>query len=256
MDLNLRGKVVVVTGASLGIGAATTRAFIAESANVAMLDVNEDGASLARELGPQACFFKCDVASATSVSAAMKNVVQAFGGIDILINNAGIQTYGTATDTTEEIWDRTMSVNLKGSFLCAKYAIPSMQQRGGGVVINVASVQSFLSQKNVAAYTTSKTAILGLTRSIAVDYAPAIRCVAVCPGSVDTPMLHWAVENSPDPAAVMEECRAMHPANRIATPQEVAATIVFAASDKAGFITGQYIRVDGGLGLTIGGKMR
>jgi NAD(P)-dependent dehydrogenase (short-subunit alcohol dehydrogenase family) len=131
-----------------------------------------------------------------------------------------------------------------------------MKARGGGVVINLASVQAFVSQNNVAAYTTSKTAILGLTRSIAVEYAPTIRCVAVCPGTVDTPMLRDAIKLSPDPNEVLEECNQMHPVKRIGTPEEVAELIVFLASDKASFITGQPIRIDGGLGLSIGGSKR
>jgi NAD(P)-dependent dehydrogenase (short-subunit alcohol dehydrogenase family) len=118
----------------------------------------------------------------------------------------------------------------------------------------MASVQSFLSQERVAAYTTSKSALLGLTRSIAVDYAPKIRCVAVCPGTVDTPMLRDAIQLSPDPDAILKECYDMHPMQRIGTPEEVAELVMFLCSDKAGFITGQPIRIDGGLGLSIGGS--
>jgi NAD(P)-dependent dehydrogenase (short-subunit alcohol dehydrogenase family) len=109
--------------------------------------------------------------------------------VDVLVNNAGINRYATVTETTEAEWDLVMNVNLKSAFLAAKYAIPSMQKKGSGVVVNISSVQAFVSQSQVAAYTTSKTAMLGLTRSIAVDYGPAIRCVAVCPGSINTPML-------------------------------------------------------------------
>jgi NAD(P)-dependent dehydrogenase (short-subunit alcohol dehydrogenase family) len=176
--------------------------------------------------------------------------------VDILVNNAGIQHYGTVTETSEQEWDRVLGINLKSAFLCSKAAIPSMMARGRGVIINVASVQAFLSQHRVAPYTTSKTALLGLTRSIAVDYAPQIRCVAVCPGTVDTPMLRDAVQLSPNPQEVLDECNQMHPVKRIATPDEVADLILFLASDKAGFITGQPIRIDGGLGLSIGGSKR
>ena len=149
-----------------------------------------------------------------------------------------------------------MDVNLKSAFLASKFVIPSMQKIGKGVIINVSSVQAFISQSQVAAYTTSKTALLGLTRSIAVDYAPGIRCVAVCPGTINTPMLQTAINESPDPAEVMRECEEMHLARRIGTPTEVAEFIAYLASDKAGFITGQAFRIDGGLGVSIGGSKR
>ena len=149
-----------------------------------------------------------------------------------------------------------LDVNLKSVFLCSKYCIPSMLRKGRGVVVNVASVQAFVSQQKVAAYTTSKSALLGLTRSIAIDYSPHIRCVAVCPGTVDTPMLREAIKESPDPDAVYQECIDMHPLKKLATPQEVSELIAFLASDKASFITGQAYRIDGGLGISVGGSKR
>jgi NAD(P)-dependent dehydrogenase (short-subunit alcohol dehydrogenase family) len=129
-----------------------------------------------------------------------------------------------------------------------------MLERGGGVVVNVSSVQAMISQQKVAPYTTSKTAMLGLTRSIAVDYAPKIRCVAVCPGTVDTPMMKWAAAQSLDPEAVYREVNEMHLPNRIGDPTEIADLILYLSSDRAGFITGQPYRIDGGLGVMIGGS--
>ncbi len=131
-----------------------------------------------------------------------------------------------------------------------------MQQNGSGVVINVASVQAFVSQNNVAAYTTAKTAMLGLTRSIAVDYAPEIRCMAVCPGTIDTPMVRDSFDLSPDPEAVYQECINMHPLKKIGQPIDVAEIVYFLSTDKAQFFTGQAVRVDGGLGITIAGSQR
>jgi NAD(P)-dependent dehydrogenase (short-subunit alcohol dehydrogenase family) len=250
------GQTAVVTGAARGIGQATGRGFHREGANVAVLDVDEAGADLEREFGERGLFLRCDVSRAADVDAAFATIVGRFGEVAVLVNNAGMLHYGTVTETSEQDWDRVLAVNLKSAFLCAKYAIPSMLRRGKGVVINLASVQSLLSQHGVAPYTTSKTAMLGLTRSIAIDYAPTVRCVAVCPGTVDTPMLHWAIQQSPDPDEILDEVRHMHPMGRVATPAEVAELILFLAGDKAGFITGGYIRIDGGLGLSIGGSKR
>lgn len=254
--MQLQGKTAVVTGGSKGIGSACVRALHAEGAAVAVFDIDDTGRDLVASLGDRAIFIQCNVAREPEVSAAMREVNSRLGGPDILVNNAGIQRYTTVTETTEEEWDLVMNVNLKSAFLCAKHAIPFMQARGAGVVVNISSVQAFISQKTVAPYVTSKTALLGLTRSIAVDYGPQVRCVAVCPGTIDTPMLRDAIQLSPDPEAVYQECMDMHLVQRIGTPEEVAALVILVAGPQGGFFTGQAIRIDGGLGVTIAGSKR
>jgi len=251
--MEFQNKTVVVTGGGKGIGAACAKVFFDAGANVVVLDKDDDisGITDARWL-----VLQCDVASESQVTEAAEKVWQRFSSMHYLVNNAGIQRYGTVVDTTADEWDKVMNVNLKSYFLCSKYFIPLMQKSGSGVVINVASVQAFVSQKNVAAYTTAKTAILGLTRSIAIDFAPNIRCVAVCPGTIDTPMVRQSFALSPNPDEVLQECIDMHPIGRIGTPEDVAEVVKFMCDDKAGFITGQYIRVDGGLGITISGSKK
>ena len=251
--MQFENKVAVVTGGSKGIGGATSEAFLAEGAKVAVLDLEPP---MFAKGSDNLLFIKTDVSRGEQVKSAFAKIHSTFGGVDVLVNNAGIQRYGDVVDTAEEQWDQVIGVNLKSQYLCARHAIPSMLARGKGVVINVASVQAFVSQPKAAAYVTSKCGVLGLTRAIAIDFAPTVRCVAVCPGTVDTPMLHWAVNQSPDPAAVLQECNQMHLTGRIGTPQEIADLILFLASDKAGFITGVPIRVDGGLGQPIGGGVR
>jgi len=250
-------KHVVITGGAKGIGESAVRIFVREDYHVTILDIDEKaGSELAKSLGGDVVFIKCDMANEEMITRSFSDAIDQFGEISVLVNNVGINAYGTVTTTSSEDWDRIMKINLKSYFLCSKEAIPSMQKIGKGAIINVSSVQAFISQSSVAAYTTGKTALLGLTRSIAVDYSPNIRCVAICPGTIDTPMLHNAIQESPNPEAVLEECNDMHLLKRIGTPDEVGELIVFAASDKGGLMTGQAIRVDGGLGIGVAGSKK
>lgn len=249
---NLQMKTVVITGAANGIGLATAFVFHRAGYFVVLLDIQTPLQNEADNWQ----FIACNVSDETQVQQAFAIIAQQNKKINCLVNNAGIQRYGSVTETSITVWDEVMNVNLRSYFLCAKYALPLLQGNGNTSIINVASVQSFVSQQQVAAYTTAKTAILGFTRSIAVDYAPSIRCVAVCPGTIDTPMLRDAIALSPNPAAVMQECIDMHLPGRIGTPEEVAELILYLSSDKAGFINGTTIRIDGGLGITIGGSKR
>lgn len=252
-----KNKFLVVTGASKegGVGSAVAQLFVNEGANVLMLDMDaKNGANLQEKLGNQTYFLECDVSSEESVKDCIQKGIAKFGELDYLVNNAAILGYTAVHETSLDEWNRIMSVNITGQFLCAKYAIRSMLKKGKGALVNVASAQSFMSQQKVAPYTTSKTAILGLTRSIAVDYTPNIRCNTVCPSTIDTPMLHWALKQSTNPKEVLQECIDMHLLKRIAKPEEIASLIAFLLSDDAANITGQSFRSDGGIGLLIEGS--
>jgi len=241
-------KLAVVTGGNTGIGLAAIERLSAAGFATAALGLG-DGAALA---ATDTVFYQCDVSSSAEVAATFEAISERFGRVDVLVNNAGVLSYGDAVEVSESEWDRVMGVNVKGPWLCAKHAIPLMP--AGSVVINVASVQAFLAQPLVAAYATSKTAILGLTRSIAIDFSPRVRCVAVCPGTIDTPMLQGALAQASDPGAMMNELNEAHLSGRIGRPEEVGELIAFLASDKCAFINGQAIRVDGGLGIDMGGS--
>lgn len=250
-----KDKTIVITGGAKGIGAGCARVFHREKGQVTILDLDEEaGTKFSNELGDRALFIKCDISDEREVRVAMDRAVTEFGSLDVLVNNAGIIRYSTVTETTEKDWDSVLDVNLKGAFFCAKHAIPHMEEQGKGVVVNMSSVQSFVTQEKVAAYVTSKAALIGLTRSIAVDYAPDIRSVAICPGGVDTPMNEEAFQQSADPEQVRQETIDLHLLKRMAEPEEIGEFVAFVASDKGSFITGQPLRIDGGVGLKISGS--
>ena len=251
-------KVVVVTGAGSGIGRACAVNFAAEGASVVIVDVNQAAADAVVEeiasAGGQAVAVLADVSKAADAQKIAQQAVARFGGIDCLVNNAGIQTYGTVVDTDEELWDRTLNINLKGVFLVSKFCVPEIAKRGGGAVVNMGSVQGIRTQRNVAAYTATKGAILALTRTMALDHAAQnIRVNAVAPGSVDTPMLRWAAGLfEPDnPEGLIDEWKTLHPLGRVARSDEIAQVVMFLASEQASFVTGATIVVDGGLSIGI-----
>lgn len=245
-------KVVVITGGAKGIGVATAKIFIDNGIKACILDLDSiEGNKMQEKFGNKLLFIKADVSKQADVIAAVKQCVAVFGRIDYLVNNAGIQKYATAVSCTEDDWDLIMNVNLKSYFLCAKYCLPHIQAAGGGCVINVASVQSFVASANAVHYVTAKAALLGFTRSVAIDFAPNIRCVAVCPGTVDTPMVRNSWAEAADPSALESACINMHLLKRVAQPEEIGHMIFYLCSPKASFITGQAFRIDGGLGVAI-----
>jgi NAD(P)-dependent dehydrogenase (short-subunit alcohol dehydrogenase family) len=257
--MDLSNKVAIVTGGAKGIGLASAECLIRQGADVMIVDWSEDAASAAVKsftaLSKGVDFVVADISKVADAEKAIRATVDRFGGIDILVNNAGIQTFGNPVTTTEEVWDKTMNVNLKGHWLMSKYAIPEMLKRGKGSIVNVASVQGLASQRNVVAYSTSKHAMIGLTRSMAVDMASRnVRVNCVCPGTVNTPMIQSIIESDSDPERLKKILDKMHPLGRVAQPSEIGEVIAFLASDRASFMTGSIVVVDGGLIVPLAGS--
>ncbi len=258
-------RVVIVTGGALGMGRATALEFAREGAKVVVADVNSEAGRAVvermKDSDGEGLFVHADVSQSAACRQVVAETVAAFGGVDVLFNNVGIQppdSYRNVEETPEEMWDRILDVNLKSHFLMAKYAIPEMRKRGGGVIINNASVQGLQSMKGVPAYAASKGGVLSLTRQLAIEYAREnIRVLAICPGTIDTEMVRTiAAMEGGDLAATLRRYGESHPLGRIGTGQDIANVVLFLASDKASFMTGSYVCVDGGymaLGAWAGG---
>jgi NAD(P)-dependent dehydrogenase (short-subunit alcohol dehydrogenase family) len=256
--MRMEGKVAVVTGGATGIGQATARKLCELGASVAILDRNAKAAQetveALRKAGYAANFYSCDVTVESDVKVAMAAAVQHYGALHILVSNAGIQSYGDVVSTSPRLWDETMDVHIKGCFHATKYAIPAILASGGGAIVIVASVQSFTAINNSVAYVAAKHALLGIARSIALDFASRnIRANCVCPGAIDTPMLRHTADMTSSPEKMLDTLGRMHALGRIGRPEEVANAIVFLASDEASFITGTSLIVDGGLLVPTGG---
>jgi meso-butanediol dehydrogenase / (S,S)-butanediol dehydrogenase / diacetyl reductase len=249
--MRLNNKIAIITGAGDGIGKATAVLFAKECASVVVADLNQtkglETVNLIKSENGKAMFLQVDVSKSDSVKQMVKDVVDSYGRIDILINNAGVFRGGNILDTTEEDWDLIMSVNLKGVFLCCKYSIPEMIKTGKGVIVNIGSEAAIISFKNLTAYSSSKSGLLNLTRSIALDFATHnIRANCVCPGTTETSMVTEVIENSPNPEEKLRTFIADRPAARLGRPEEIAAGILYLASDESPFATGAILAIDGG----------
>jgi NAD(P)-dependent dehydrogenase (short-subunit alcohol dehydrogenase family) len=259
MSIDLSGKVVIVTGGAKGIGEGCVQKFLDSNATVVSLDLDDSALksqeSKYEKLESRFSTHLIDVSNEPQVAQSISKVQDTYGRIDGLINCAGIQTYGSVVDTTEEIWDKTFNVNVKSMFLTSKHVAPIMITQKSGSIVNISSVQSLMSQKTVVAYAASKGAINALTRASAIDLAiNNVRVNAILPGSVDTPMLRTSAdmhrgEKSVD--EVLADWGAGHPLGRIAKSSEIGDLAVFLISSESAFITGQSIVIDGGLSIQV-----
>jgi NAD(P)-dependent dehydrogenase (short-subunit alcohol dehydrogenase family) len=242
-------KVALVTGGSSGLGKAAALAFADAGYGVVVADVAVDGAEdtveRIRAQGKEAFFVETDVSKPHEVEALIEATMATYGRLDCAFNNAGIEGVMAETaDCTEDNWDRTLAVNLKSVWLCMKHEIPRMLERGGGAIVNCASIAGLVGFSNLPAYTASKHGIVGLTRSAALEYAKrGIRVNAVCPGVIQTPMVDRVFGEQPD---MKERLAAGEPVGRLGRPEEIAGAVLWLCSDQASFVTGQAIAVDGG----------
>lgn len=258
MNISFDGKVAAVTGGAMGIGLAVVELLSELGARVAVLDCDEEhGKEVAERLskdGRKVGFFACDVGDLHSVQKAMDAAVERYGELHVLVHSAGIQRYGDVDSTSIEVWREVQRVHVDGCFYAVRVAVPHFMKAGGGAVVIVGSVQSVAAVADSAAYVTAKHALLGLTRSVALDFAHyGVRANCVMPGPVDTAMLRWSASLGRNPEAVLEGCRKAIPLERIGKPEEVARAIVFLASDWASFVTGAALAVDGGMLVPAGG---
>ncbi len=245
-ELRLKGKVALVTGGASGIGRATAELFAREGARVAVADSSADGCDTAQAInasGGEAIFARTDVSDSTQVARMVEQVLTTYGRIDVLFNGAGVLMYGTVLDTDEQAWQRVLSINLTGTYLCCRAVLPHMIRQGVGSIINVAStVGAHDACANAVAYVTSKGGVTMFTKAMAIDHAKqGVRVNALVPGATDTPMIRNAL--SPE---ALEALAAAHPIGRLGRPEELAKAVLFLASDDASFVTGTALYVDGG----------
>lgn len=248
---SLTGKRALIAGGASGIGRATALLFAREGAAISVVDLDEvGGRAVGKEIdheGSRAIFVPCDVTQAGDCQRAVEQTVRDLGGLDVLVNSAGIIRRANVLETTEAEWDQVMAVNVKSVFLLSKYAIPVMAEAGGGVIINVASGWGLVGGPRAAAYCASKGAVVQLTKSMALDHGRQnIRVNCICPGDTDTPMLRDEARQLGEPMEQFLAEAAERPLGRIGRPEDIAEAALYLASDASSFVTGTALVVDGG----------
>lgn len=245
---SLSGKVAIVTGGSSGIGKATAIAFAREGAKVVVASRREkEGIETVKQMrsaGSEGLFIKTDVSKETDVSAMVEKTIATYGHLDYAFNNAGIEQIPTPfVEQIEETFDQIMDINVKGVWLCMKHQIPQMLKNGGGAIVNMSSIGGIIGGAGVPIYVASKHAVLGLTKSVALEYAKeGIRINAVCPGAIETDLFDRFADNP----EMRQRMMAMHLIGRVGKPEEIAEAVVWLCSDKASFVTSQSLPLDGG----------
>ncbi len=252
--MTLQGKTAIITGAAAGIGAASAALFAAQGANVVAVDIDVSTLNRVSESvgksGATCLAVLADVSKLEDVHKVIGSAIERFGRIDILFNNAGIVPAGKIDAITEEQWDRAMTVNVKSMYLFCHEVVPHFRERGGGVILNTASATALRAVADRACYTATKAAVIGLTKSMAIDYVrDNIRVNCLCPGTVDTPSLAQRIAAFPDPVEARKNFIARQPMARFGTAEEMAHAALYLVSPEAGFVTGVAFPVDGGFSL-------
>jgi NAD(P)-dependent dehydrogenase (short-subunit alcohol dehydrogenase family) len=245
MGNKLQGQTAWISGAASGIGAATARLFAEEGANVAVVDINGDPGQIGS--GPAIAFVQADVSKEDQVCDSLAKTVALFDGLHIIVNCAGVVHVKLLHEYEEADWDRLMGVNLKSIFFSVKHGLQYLRRHRPSYVVNIASISSFVGQAATPAYTASKSAVLGLTRSIALDYAAlGLRCNCVCPGITDTPMLREHLNKTPDPDATLSERLRRVPMRLPLQPHDIARAVLYLSCTDSAGVTGTSLVVDGG----------
>jgi NAD(P)-dependent dehydrogenase (short-subunit alcohol dehydrogenase family) len=248
MSERLGGKIGIVTGAGSGIGRACAIALAREGARVALVGRRKHRVEeVAHEIGDRAFAIEADISKTTALNDLINETVSRFGGLNFLLNNAGVLHVGNAEQITEDQWEQTFDLNVRAVWLLSRASLPHMRNAGGGSIINVASTLGVVGARNRTAYASSKGAVILLTKSMAIDHGHEnIRVNAICPSFVETELTERILSQASDPAAVRRERTAAHPIGRLGRPEDVAGLTVYLASDESSWVTGAVLPVDGG----------